>query len=714
MEKAGILNFLKKQGGRSFLMRELVKQLAPTAAERPQVRRLIKAMVEEGQIQRIGRSRYGLAGADKERRPAPLTKARDLIRGRLQVNPSGYGFVLPEAEGESDLYIPAKAMAEAMDGDLVLAKVWRRKAEGKREGRIVEILERGQTKIIGTYYEEGSIAYVSPQDPRLPQDIVITKKDGLAPRRGQMVQVEILRYPTRINPAQGRIIEILGWPDDPRIEFSIIIKKYELAEDFPPAVQGAAQSLPRGIGPQDINGRRDLRSGITFTIDGETAKDFDDAVSLEILPSGNFLLGVHIADVSHYVLPGSPLDQEAYARGTSVYFPGWCIPMLPEALSNGICSLNPQVDRLTQTALMEFDRQGTLRNYQLFPSVIHSRARLTYTVVKEIIVDEDPQALELWPQVVPHLMKMKELCLILRQRRLERGSLDFDLPEAEVILSLTGKPTDVIKVERNLAHQLIEEFMIAANETVARHLTALEWPFIYRIHEPPDPVKLRDIADYLRQLGLQVKISEPVTPANLQGILQQAERRPEKHLISNLVLRSLMLAKYSPLNQGHFGLASSCYTHFTSPIRRYPDLLVHRLLRESWQGQLKANRRDYWEGFLPPAAKDSSERERRAEEAERELVDWLKILFMKDKVGEVYEGLVSGVAPFGFWVELAEHFVEGLVHINTLSDDQYQYEEKGHRLVGKRRKKSFRIGDKVTVQVARVDLARRKMDLVLV
>lgn len=714
MEKTGILNFLKKQGGRSFLMRELVKQLAPTAGERPQVRRLIKAMVQEGQIQRIGRSRYGLAVAKESGKSTPLTKAKDLIRGRLQVNPSGYGFVLPEAEGESDLYIPAKAMAEAMDGDLVLAKVWRRKAEGKREGRIVEILERGQTKIIGTYYEEGSIAYVSPQDPRLPQDIVITKKDGLAPRRGQMVQVEILRYPTRINPAQGRIMEILGWPDDPRIEFSIIIKKYELAEDFPPAVQGAAQSLPRGIGPQDINGRRDLRSGITFTIDGETAKDFDDAVSLEILPSGNFLLGVHIADVSHYVLPGSPLDQEAYARGTSVYFPGWCIPMLPEALSNGICSLNPQVDRLTQTALMEFDRQGRLRNYQLFPSVIHSRARLTYTVVKEIIVDEDPQALELWPQVVPHLMKMKELCLILRQRRLERGSLDFDLPEAEVILGLTGKPTDVIKVERNLAHQLIEEFMIAANETVARHLTALEWPFIYRIHEPPDPVKLRDLADYLRQLGLQVKISEPVTPANLQGILQQAERRPEKHLISNLVLRSLMLAKYSPLNQGHFGLASSCYTHFTSPIRRYPDLLVHRLLRESWQGQLRANRRDYWEGFLPPAAKDSSERERRAEEAERELVDWLKILFMKDKVGEVYEGLVSGVAPFGFWVELEPHFVEGLVHINTLSDDQYQYEEKGHRLVGKRRKKSYRMGDRVTVQVARVDLARRKIDLVLV
>jgi ribonuclease R len=463
-----------------------------------------------------------------------------------------------------------------------------------------------------------------------------------------------------------------------------------------------------------MKGRTDLRASLTVTIDGETARDFDDAVAVKREDKGRIRLWVSIADVSHYVKPGSALDTDAYLRGTSVYFPDRCIPMLPEELSNGICSLNPSVDRLTVTAEMLFDKGGALLHASFYPSVIRSTARLTYTMVKKILVDKDLEAATTHRALVADLQVMEELALRLMEKRNKRGSIDFDLPEPEIILDLQGGTSAIIRAERNLAHRIIEEFMLAANEAVASHLEGRHIPTLYRVHEQPDPVKLKDFQEFIHNFGYGFRMTEElVEPAEFQRLLEEAAGKPEERMINEVLLRCMKQARYAAENLGHFGLAAPCYTHFTSPIRRYPDLVVHRILKGGLSGRLKEKELEKLATTLPDVAAHTSKRERVAMEAEREIVDLKKMQFMRDKVGEEFDGFITGVTPYGFFVELLEFFVEGMVHVSTLARDYYRYQEKQHALVGERSKEIFRLGDRVMVTVASVSLERKQIDFVL-
>jgi len=520
-------------------------------------------------------------------------------------------------------------------------------------------------------------------------------------------------YPTPARGSEGRPVKVLCRPDDPRSITDMIIEEYGLPRGFREDLLREARSIPQDVTRMDIKGRKDLRKINTVTIDGEMARDFDDAISIRSLPKGSILLLVHIADVSHYLPWDSPLDKEARVRGTSVYFPDRVIPMLPIELSNGICSLNPREDRLAVTIEMEFDKEGNRLRYDFYDSVINSNERMTYTSLKKILVDKDPSESRRYHYLLDDFRIMEELCLRLGAKRMQRGSLDFDLPEPEIVLDLRGEIKDILIAERNIAHRIIEEFMIAANETVACYMAMQKVPFIYRIHEEPDPDKMEELLDFLRGFGFQIT-KKRVHPKVLQKVLREVRDMPEERVINSMILRSMKQARYSAENHGHFGLASQCYTHFTSPIRRYPDLIAHRLLKELRKGHLSERRKGYLEGVLPEIAVHSSERERIADEAEREVVKLLKLRFMKDKVGEEYEGIITGVTSYGIFVQLKEIFVEGLVHISTLRDDYYRFNEGSHLLKGKYRKKVFRIGDEIRVRIDRVDIERRQIDFSLI
>ncbi|HKP84998.1 MAG TPA: ribonuclease R, partial [Blastocatellia bacterium] len=525
----------------------------------------------------------------------------------------------------------------------------------------------------------------------------------------------------------------------PGVDVEIIIRKHHLPHVFPDSVIAEAERIPDRIGDEQIAERADLRGELTITIDGETARDFDDAVSLEELPNGRVRLGVHIADVSYYVREGSALDEEAFNRGTSVYFPERAIPMLPERLSNGICSLNPRVDRLTMSAIMELDRAGRVVDYKLTPSVINSRERMTYTEVNDIITNPDGDAARRFGHVKDMIVSMHEMTLTLIKRREERGAIDFDLPEAQMFFNDEGQIGGIIRSERNVAHRLIEEFMLLANETVAKHLEGLDVPSLYRIHEEPNPVKIDEFAEIAESFGHKFSMRGPVPQRGFQHLAREIRGRPEERMLSYLMLRSMQRARYSPQNRGHFGLAMKTYTHFTSPIRRYPDLIVHRLLREvieqgrrgeeEWQqvdlGHKKARKLISWpvldeerEGELRSSlvtvGDHASERERAADDAERELMDWRKAEFMAERVGDEFDGVITSVKDYGLYVELNEFFVEGLVHVSTLVDDLYEYQERKHRLVGERTGRKYRLGDEVRVRVVRVDRTRHLIDFSVV
>ena len=500
-------------------------------------------------------------------------------RGRISIHRDGYGFVTPDGGGE-DIFIPAKLLKGALHGDLVEASFSPSRMGGnKLDGGVVAVIERVTSRIVGRYEETRRGAIVIPEDQRLNLVVTIPVKGRGTAQDGHQVVAELTAYPIGGRPAEGRVVEVLGWPDDPEVEVQSVIRRFDLPHIFSPDVLAEAERISDTVSTADLKGRTDLRSMTTVTIDGETARDFDDAVSLR-REGENFRLWVSIADVSHYVRKDSPLDREAYLRGTSVYFPDRCIPMLPERLSNGICSLNPQVDRLTMTAEMLFDRTGTMLESSFYASVIKSAARLTYTIVKQIIVDDDRELADKYRPVSPMLREMKELALILMAMRKKRGSIDFDLPEPEVVIGLTGLTEGIIRAERNLAHQLIEEFMLAANEAVARHITSRDIPFLYRVHENPDPAKLLAFQEFVFSFGYEFKLAdEKVKPFELQRLLAQADGRPEERMINYSLLRCMKQARYAADNVGHFGLASDCYCHFTSPIRRYPDLVVHRILK---------------------------------------------------------------------------------------------------------------------------------------
>lgn len=698
--KEEIVGRSKESSNRPLHMREMLLSFKVSKEGRRAFKRLIKELVKDGEIIKTRKNQYG------------LPEKMNLIVGRLQCHRDGYGFVIPEKTGEADIFIPNRNLSGAMHGDRVISRIEHFREGMKREGRVIRVLERNHKRIVGKYEESKNFRYVVPNDPRISQDIYIAPQERKEATRGDIVVSEILSYPSPTRGPEGRIIKILGRPDDSGITTDIIIEEYELPQSFSAKVLEESKMVSQKISKTMLRKRKDLRDLNTVTIDGERAMDFDDAVSVKRLSGGSILLWVHIADVSYYVRWDSLLDEEARTRGTSVYFPDRVIPMLPEELSNGICSLKPREDRLAVTVEMEFDREGNRVSTDFYDCVINSNERMTYTSVKKILVDQDPEECKRYSYLNNDFRIMEELALRLRDRRMRRGSLDFDLPEPEIILDLRGEIRDILIAERNIAHRIIEEFMIAANEAVASYISDLQIPFIYRIHEEPDRDKMEEFLDFLKGFGYTIK--KKIHSRVLQRILEEVKDKPEEKLINNVMLRSMKQARYSVENLSHFGLASRCYTHFTSPIRRYPDMIVHRILKEARNGPLSSKRKYYLEGILNEIAINSSERERIADEAEREAVDSLKVRFMKDKVGEEYKGVITGVASYGFFVQLKDMFVEGLVHISALRDDYYSFNERSHLLTGRRTKRTYRLGDEVKVKVDRVDLERRQIDLSLV
>jgi ribonuclease R len=687
-------------------MRELLQVLKIPRDGRTSFTRHIKSLVGSGELIQTRGHRFG------------LPEKMDLYTGRLQAHPAGYGFVTPERALDSggDIYIAGPHLNDAMHGDRVVARIERIKDGGRAEGRIIRILERASDTIVGRYgRDDGGMGYVTPFDRRVLMDIFVPPGQAGAASPGDMVTVELTRWPTATRGAIGRVADVLGDIDAPGVDTEIIIRKHGIVDRHSAEAVEEATRLGGSVSERDIRGRTDFRRVPTVTIDGEHARDFDDAITIERLANGHFWLGVHIADVSHYVQEGSALDREAYERGTSVYFPERAVHMFPSELATGLCSLNPQVDRLVQSCLMEVDRHGHVVRSEFHDGVINSNERMTYTAVNGILTERDPALLARYADLVPMFEAMRELFQILNDARRRRGSIDFDLNEAQVIMDEGGVIEAIIALERNVAHRLIEEFMLLANETVASYLEAQAAPALYRIHEEPDILKVAKFEEFISGFGYSLAApANALQPRHFQKLIEKVHGRPEEKPIAFLMLRTMQKARYAPENLGHFGLAATSYTHFTSPIRRYPDLVVHRALRLARQGTLTDEAREAWTEELPETARHTSEMERRAAEAERELLQWKKVKFMADKVGDEFEGYVTGVAAFGLFIELIEHFVEGLVHVSTMADDYYRYLDSAHLLRGENTEKVYRLGDKVRVQVIRVNMDQRQVDLGLV
>jgi ribonuclease R len=683
---------------------ELEQRLSISKDDRATFKRLLGDLVARGALLETRGNRLGLADM------------MDVVVGRMVTHPRGFGFVAPDKPVEGlagDLYISGTNLNQAMHGDRVVARIERLGSDGRAEGRILRILTRGAQTIVGRYdVDARGSGFVVPFDRRLVMDVEIPEADRRAAKSGDMVVVEITRWPTPARGPLGRISEVLGDIDEPGVDNEIIIRKYGIPDEHSEAAVEEATRLGGEVRQKDTEGRTDFRPLTTVTIDGEHARDFDDAITLEKLPNGNYWLGVHIADVAHYVDEGSALDVEAYDRATSVYFPDRAVHMFPSELSTGLCSLNPRVDRLVQSCLMEIDRKGSVVRYEMHDGVIHSDARMTYMEVNAILTDHDPEVIARYRHLVPQFEMMEDLFGILNKRRRRRGSIDFDLKEPEIVLDDEGMVAAIIALERNVAHRIIEEFMLVANETVAEHLDENNVPTLYRIHEDPDPLKVAEFEEFISTLGYGLGAdAEHVEPKHFQKLVQRMHGTPEEKPIAFLMLRTMQKARYSEENLGHFGLAAKSYTHFTSPIRRYPDLVVHRTLREFRQRRADTPIAQQRAEDMPEIARHTSERERRAADAERELVQWKKVRFMANKVGDEFEGFVTGVSAFGLYVELIEHFVEGMVHVSTMADDYYRFVEKAHLLKGENTQQVYRLGDKVRVQVIKVDMERRQVDL---
>ncbi|HVQ41380.1 MAG TPA: ribonuclease R [Vicinamibacterales bacterium] len=699
-----ILAGMRERVNHPATAKELLHLLKVSHDDRTSFKRRLRALVQSGALIEIRGNRFG------------LPDLMNLVVGRISTNPRGFAFVDPEVPSDDlpkSIYIAGNNLNQAVHGDRVVVRVEHDREEGRAEGRIVRILERGMQRVVGRYdVDERGLGFVIPFDRRLTMDLQVAKGDSRGAAGGDMVVAEITRWPTATRPALGRVQEVLGPIDAPGVDVAVIIHKYGLNDEHPEAVIAEAKRLGTVVRERDIQGRTDFRTWPTVTIDGEHARDFDDAISIDRLPNGNYWLGVHIADVSHYVTDDSALDADAYERSTSVYFPDRAVHMFPAELSTGLCSLNPHVDRLVQSCLMEIDRRtGAVVRYEIHDGVINSQERMTYTAVNAILTDRNPDTIARYLSLVPMFERMHELFTILNARRRRRGSIDFDLRESEIVLDEAGLVEAIIASERNVAHRLIEEFMLLANETVAAHLENHRVPTLYRVHEDPDPAKVEVFEEFLSTLGYSLsRTADAPEPQDFQKLIASIAGKPEERPIAFLMLRTMQKARYAPENLGHFGLAAEHYTHFTSPIRRYPDLVVHRSLRESRHG-MSADRKTELVEDLPDVARHTSERERRANDAERELVQWKKVRFMTDKVGDVFHGYITGVSAFGLFIELVEHFVEGMVHVSTMADDYYRFVERAHVLRGEKNGRVYRLGDRVEVQVIRVDLERRQIDL---
>lgn len=700
-----ILDYFKDSGVRPLSVSELEEELQMTSAD--QFKKLVQSLNEleyAGELVRTRRNRFG------------LPEKMNLIRGKIEMNKKGFAFLLPEDEHLSDIYIHANDLASAMNGDTVLVRLDKEGVlEHRPEGTIIRIIKRANRQLVGTYEDNGSFGFIVPDDRRIVNDIFIPQDKSNGAVDGHKVIVEITTYPEGRKSAEGEVVDILGHKNDPGVDILSIIHKHGLRLDFPNDALKQAAEIPDTIKESELAGRRDLREETIVTIDGADAKDLDDAVRVEKLPNGNYLLGVYIADVSYYIDEQSPMDEEAYARGTSVYLVDRVIPMIPHRLSNGICSLNRGQDRLTIGCEMEINESGKTVNYEIFQSVIKTTERMTYENVNKILVEKDETVRDEFNELVPMFENMEQLATILREKRMGRGAIDFNFKEAQVLVDEAGKPTDVVLRSREIGERLIEEFMLAANETVAEHFHWLEVPFIHRIHEYPDEGKLEHFFEFLAGLGHIVRgKAGDVHPLELQKVLKRIKGEKEELVVSKLMLRSMKQAKYDPASIGHFGLATDFYTHFTSPIRRYPDLMVHRLIRTYLlEGDLSPKTVNKYKDELPDITKHTSVMERVAVETEREVDDLKKAEYMKDKIGEEFNGIISSVTNFGLFVEL-ENTVEGLVHVSYMTDDYYHYNERHQALIGERTGKVYRIGEQVKIQVINVNIDERAVDFELI
>lgn len=676
-------------------------------------RDLIKVLVEleqSGLVERTKTDRYKRKGNQKNMKD-------NLVKGTLSQNKKGFAFLRPEDEDMEDIFIPPTKINRAMDGDTVIVEVQPSRGDfkGKVEGEVKSIEKHSITQVVGTYTEGRHFGFVIPDDKRIMQDIFIPKGQSLGAVEGHKVLVQISKYAEGNDNPEGHVSTILGHKNDPGVDILSIIYQHGIEIEFPDEVLKEAEAVAEYIEPSELEGRKDLRDELTITIDGADAKDLDDAIALKKLKNGNTQLTVSIADVSHYVKEDSALDKEAYDRGTSVYLVDRVIPMIPHRLSNGICSLNPNVDRLTLSCRMEINSDGKVVKHEIFDSVIQSDHRMTYDEVNQIITDHDENVRAQYPDVTPMLDLAKELSETLIQMRKRRGEIDFDIDEAQVIVNEEGIPVDVKMRERGEGERLIESFMLAANETVAEHFNKMEVPFIYRVHEQPKSDRLTQFFEFITNFGILVRgTGEDVSPSTLQEIHEKVKGLPEQTVVSTMMLRSMQQARYEDVNLGHFGLSADYYTHFTSPIRRYPDLVVHRLIRKYLiEDSMSGKELRKWEDKLPEIAEHTSNRERRAIEAERDTDELKKAEFMLQHIGEEFEGIVSSVANFGMFVELP-NTVEGMVHVSSMTDDYYQFAEGQMAMIGERTGNVFRIGDTVKIKVVNVDVDQRMIDFQIV
>ncbi|MCE5618434.1 ribonuclease R [Staphylococcus pseudintermedius] len=675
-------------------------------------RDLIKILVELEQTGMVTRTKQ-----DRYQKQQQKTNS-GLVRGTLSQNKKGFAFLRPDDQEMEDIFIPPTKINRAMDGDVVLVEVKKSRGDfrkGKFEGEVKAIESHSIKQVVGTFSEARHFGFVVPDDKRIMQDIFVPKGQELGAVEGHKVLVQITQYSDGTNSPEGQISAILGHKNDPGVDILSIIYQHGIEIEFPDDVLKEAENVPETIQPDELKGRRDLRDELTITIDGADAKDLDDAIAVKKLDNGNTELTVSIADVSYYVTEGSALDREAYDRATSVYLVDRVIPMIPHRLSNGICSLNPEVDRLAMSCRMEIDAQGQVVKHEIFESVIHSNARMTYDAVNRIITDKDAATRVQYPEIVPMLDLAQTLSQQLIAMRKKRGEIDFDIKEAKVIVNEEGIPKEVVTRERGEGERLIESFMLIANETVAEHFNQMEVPFIYRIHEQPKSERLRQFFDFVTNFGIMVKgTGEDIHPSTLQNIHEEIAGRPEDMVISTMMLRSMQQARYDADNLGHFGLAADYYTHFTSPIRRYPDLIVHRLVRKYLiEKSMDGRAMHEWEEKLPQIAEHTSNRERRAIDAERDTDELKKAEFMIQHIGDEFEGVISSVANFGMFVELP-NTIEGMVNMQNMSDDYYHFDERQMALIGERKAKVYRIGDVVKVKVIHVDVDERQIDFQIV
>ena len=703
--KEKILLFMQESAYKPLNAEDLALEMEIRGKELIEFWRALEELEHDAKIFKTRYDKYG------------IPEKMSLVVGRLSLSSKGFGFVIPEnplTEDESDLYIAQDDLKTAMHNDFVIARVNRQNLSGRsREGEIVRIVNRANKKIIGTFDASKNFGFVIPDDKRIGQDIFVARENFNKAKVGAKVVVEIINWPDKQRSAEGKIVEVLGYKGDVGIEILSIIKKHDLAMEFPAEVEQEANKVPEQVMVDESENRRDLRDKIIVTIDGDDAKDLDDAIYIERLANGNFLLGVHIADVSYYVRENTPLDKEARERGTSVYLVDRVLPMLPRRLSNGICSLNAGEDRLAMSIEMEIDYRGKVLKYEIFPSIIKVHTRLTYNIVRQILVDNDEALRQEHAKLMEPLENMERLCHILRNHRMQRGAVDFDFPEIKVKLDDTGKPIELVKRVRSLSESIIEEFMLIANETIAQHMHKIKMPFVFRVHEQPEQGKIDKLNNLLHNFGQNIPKSDEIRPKELQNILKKVAGKPEERIISTVMLRSLKQARYEAENIGHFGLAATYYTHFTSPIRRYPDLIVHRLLRETFRtGDISEKRKQKLTAILPEIALHASQRERAAAEAERETVDLKKVEYMTQFIGQHFMGIINGVTAFGIFVEL-ESGVEGLVRVSSMQNDYYVYVEEQYALIGEHTKKVYRLGDQVEIIVANANIEERNIDFII-